>query len=118
MMAITLETYRDMMRQVRRLGPLQKVMGMIPGMGGMTELMGQFDESEMERFFGMIDSMTPEERRHPGVIDESRRRRIAAGSGVEPHAVNDLVKQFDGMASIMKEMSGHRVTETGDGRAR
>jgi signal recognition particle subunit SRP54 len=103
---ITLDTFRDMMRQVRKLGPLQKVMGMIPGMSGMGDLMNQFDESEMERFFGMIDSMTPEERRNPGVIDQSRRRRIAVGSGVEPHAVNDLVKQFDGMASLMKEMSG------------
>lgn len=103
---ITLETFRDMMRQVRRLGPLQKVMGMIPGMGGMGDLMNQFDESEMERFFGMIDSMTPQERRNPNVIDQSRRRRIAAGSGVEPHEVNELVKQFDGMASLMKEMSG------------
>ena len=54
----------------------------------------------------MIDSMTPDERRNPRAIDQSRRRRIAAGSGVEPHEVNDLVKQFDGMASLMKEMSG------------
>jgi signal recognition particle subunit SRP54 len=103
---ITLDTFRDMMRQVRRLGPLQKVMNMIPGMGGMSQMMDQFDESEMERFFGMIDSMTPDERRNPRVIDQSRRRRIAAGSGVEPHEVNELVKQFDGMASLMKEMSG------------
>jgi signal recognition particle subunit SRP54 len=103
---ITLDTFRDMMRQVRRLGPLQKVLGMIPGMGGMKDLMNNFDESEIERFFGMIDSMTPDERRNPRVIDQSRRRRIAAGSGVEPHEVNDLVKQFDGMASLMKEMSG------------
>jgi signal recognition particle subunit SRP54 len=103
---ITLDTFRDMMRQVRRLGPLQKVMGMIPGMGGMSQLMDQFDESEMERFFGMIDSMTPDERRNPRIIDQSRRRRIAVGSGVEPHEVNELVKQFDGMASLMKEMSG------------
>jgi signal recognition particle subunit SRP54 len=81
-------------------------MGMIPGMGDMSGMMDQFDEGEMERFFGMIDSMTPDERRNPRVIDQSRRRRIAAGSGVEPHDVNELVKQFDGMASLMKEMSG------------
>jgi signal recognition particle subunit SRP54 len=102
---ITLDTFRDMLRQIRRLGPLQKVMSMIPGMGGMREMMDQFDESQMERFFGMIDSMTKDERRNPRVIDQSRRRRIAAGSGVEPHEVNDLVKSFDGMASLMKEMS-------------
>lgn len=108
---ITLDTFRDMMRQVRRLGPLQKVMGMIPGMGNMSQMMDQFDESEMERFFGMIDSMTPDERRNPRVIDQSRRRRIATGSGVEPHEVNELVKQFDGMASLMKEMSGLGMRE-------
>ena len=67
--------------------------------------MDQFDESEMERFFGMIDSMTPDERRNPKLIDQSRRRRIATGSGVEPHQINELVKSFDGMASMMKEMS-------------
>jgi signal recognition particle subunit SRP54 len=102
---ITLDTFRDMLRQIRKLGPLQKVMSMIPGMGGMREIMDQFDETQMERFFGMIDSMTKDERRNPRVIDQSRRRRIAAGSGVEPHEVNDLVKSFDGMASLMKEMS-------------
>ncbi len=68
--------------------------------------MDQVDESDMKRLFGIIDSMTPDERRNPRVIDQSRRRRIAAGTGVEPHEVNELVKQFDGMASMMKEMSG------------
>jgi len=95
---ITLDTFRDMMRQVRKLGPLQKSDGHDP----RHERHGRFDDSvrpraKWRRFFGMIDSMTPEERRNPGVIDQSRRRRIAVGSGVEPHAVNDLVKQFDGM---------------------
>jgi signal recognition particle subunit SRP54 len=108
---ITLETFRDMMRQVRRLGPLQKVMGMIPGMGGMSQMMDQFDEGEMGRFFGIIDSMTPDERRNPRQIDQSRRRRIAAGCGVEPHEVNELVKQFDGMAAIMKRMSGMGIRD-------
>ncbi len=61
----------------------------------------------MRRLVGIIDSMTPDERRNPSkVIDQSRRRRIAAGAGVEPHEVNELVKQFDGMADMMKRMSG------------
>ncbi len=61
----------------------------------------------MKRLVGIIDSMTPAERRNPSkVIDQSRRRRIAAGAGVEPHEVNELVKQFDGMAAVMKEMAG------------
>jgi signal recognition particle subunit SRP54 len=60
----------------------------------------------MNRLFGIIDSMTADERRNPSrVIDQSRRRRIAAGAGVPPHEVNDLVKQFDGMASMMKGMA-------------
>ncbi|HTQ37482.1 MAG TPA: signal recognition particle protein [Pirellulales bacterium] len=102
----TLDDFRAQMSQLARPGLMKKMMGMMPGMGGLNELMEQFDEAEIHRLNGMIDSMTAEERRNPGVIDQSRRRRIAAGSGVEPHEVNDLVKQFDGMASLMKEMSG------------
>jgi len=63
-------------------------------------------EKDMKRLFGIIDSMTPDERRNPKLIEPSRRQRIAAGSGVQPQEVNDLVKQFDGMASIMKQMAG------------
>jgi signal recognition particle subunit SRP54 len=66
----------------------------------------------MQRLFGIIDSMTPAERRDPmRAIDQSRRRRIAAGAGVEPHEVNELVKQFDGMAGIMKQMAGKGVRD-------
>ena len=104
----TLDDFKTQMKQIGKLGPLQKVMGMIPGMSGAADMMGDADpEQDMRRLFGMIDSMTAEERRNPSkVIDQSRRRRIAAGAGVEPHEVNDLVKQFDGMASIMKQMAG------------
>jgi signal recognition particle subunit SRP54 len=102
----TLDDFRKQLSQIGKLGPLQKVMGMIPGMGGMSQMMDQFDEAEMGRFFGIIDSMTPDERRNPRLIDQSRRRRIAAGCGAEPHEINELVKQFDGMAAIMKRMSG------------
>ena len=92
-------------RRLARPGLMKKMIGMMPGMGGMREMMDQFDANQLTHLFGMIDSMTADERRNPHVIDQSRRRRIAAGSGVEPHEVNDLVKQFDGMASLMKEMS-------------
>jgi signal recognition particle subunit SRP54 len=104
----TLEDFRDTLRQVTRLGPLQKVMGMIPGMGGLMQAMDDVDpEQDMRRLFGIIDSMTPEERRNPTkTIDQSRRRRIAAGAGVEPHEVNDLVKQFDAMAQVMTQIAG------------
>jgi signal recognition particle subunit SRP54 len=104
----TLDDFKKMLLQTRRLGPLGKVLGMIPGMGGMQEMLAGADlEKDMRRLFGVIDSMTPEERRNPSrVIDQSRRRRIAAGAGVEPHEVSDLVKQFDGMSSMMKGMAG------------
>jgi signal recognition particle subunit SRP54 len=104
----TLDDFRKLMDQTRRMGPLNKLMGLIPGMGQMSEMIGDADaEGEMSRLRGIIDSMTPEERRNPTkMIDQSRRRRIAAGAGVEPHQVNELVKQFDGMADIMKRMSG------------
>jgi len=104
----TLDTFRKMLGQVRKMGPLSKVLGMLPGMGAMKEMMGDADhEQDMQRLFGIIDSMTPDERRNPSrIIDQSRRRRIAAGAGVEPHEVNELVKNFDGMAGMMKGMAG------------
>jgi signal recognition particle subunit SRP54 len=109
----TLDDFRKMLGQTRRLGPITKLLGMIPGMGGMKEMLGDTDvEGEMNRLFGVIDSMTADERRNPSrVIDPSRRRRIAAGAGVEPHEVNDLVKQFDGMAALMKNMAGKGIRE-------
>ena len=109
----TLEDFKKMLSQTRRLGPLGKVLGMIPGMGGMQEMLGGGDlEKDMNRLFGIIDAMTPDERRNPSrIVDQSRRRRIAAGAGVEPHEVGDLVKQFDGMAAMMKGMAGLGMRE-------
>jgi signal recognition particle subunit SRP54 len=88
-------------------------MGMIPGMGGLSEMMGDIDpETDMKRLFGIIDSMTPAERRSPSkLIDQPRRRRIAAGAGVQPHEVNDLVKQFDAMAQMMTALAGKGMRE-------
>lgn len=104
----SLDDFRKQLQQITKLGPMQKVLGMIPGMGNMTEALEEVDpEQDMRRLFGIIDSMTMDERRDPTkVIDQSRRRRIAAGAGVEPHEVNELVKQFDGMADVMKRMAG------------
>jgi signal recognition particle subunit SRP54 len=104
----TLEDFKKMLLQTRRLGPMGKVLGMIPGMGGIKDMLDTADlDRDMNRLFGIINAMTPDERRNPTrVIDQSRRRRIAQGAGVEPQEVNDLVKQFDGMASMMKGMAG------------
>jgi signal recognition particle subunit SRP54 len=109
----TLDDFRKQLSQVTRLGPMQKVMGMMGMDGGMAEMMDGTDvEKDMKRLFGIIDSMTPDERRNPTkVIDQSRRRRIADGAGVAPNEVNDLVKQFDGMASMMKQMAGKGMRE-------
>jgi signal recognition particle subunit SRP54 len=102
----TLDDFRRVMNQAQRLGPLGKIMKLIPGMGDLQKLMGNADhDKEMRRVGGMIDSMTADERRNPKLIDQSRRRRIAAGAGVEPAEINALVKQFDGMADLMKSMS-------------
>ncbi len=106
----TLDDFKSQLGQVSKMGSIQKIMSMIPGMGGMSKMMaemGQNPESDMKRLVGIIDSMTLDERRNPTkTVDTSRRRRIAAGAGVEPHEVNELVKQFDAMAGMMKEFAG------------
>ena len=109
----TLDDFKKQLKQMTKLGPMQKVMKMIPGMGGMADMMDGGDpDKDMKRLDGIINSMTPDERRNPSkTIDQSRRRRIAAGAGVEPHEVNDLVKQFDGMADMMKQMAGKGMRE-------
>jgi len=80
---------------------------------GLKDMLDTADlDRDMNRLFGIINAMTPDERRNPTrVIDQSRRRRIARGAGVEPQEVNDLVKQFDGMASMMKGMAGLGMRE-------
>ncbi len=103
----SLDDFLKQMQQIKRLGPMKKVLGMIPGMGGlMKDFDGLDAENDMRRLQGIIHSMTPEERRKPKVIDQNRRRRIAAGAGVEASQVNDLVKQFDAIAPMMTAMAG------------
>jgi signal recognition particle subunit SRP54 len=108
----TLEDFRKQLSQIGKLGPMSKVLGMIPGMSQLTAGLDDLDpEQDMKRLFGIIDSMTPDERRKPKLIDQSRRRRIASGAGVEPHEVNELVKQFDAMAQIMTQVAGKGMRE-------
>jgi signal recognition particle subunit SRP54 len=103
----TLEDFRDQFKQIRRMGPMKQIMGMIPGLGGMLESNPDVDpEQEINRIEAMINSMTPDERRNPDKIDRSRRNRIAGGSGTEPSDVHQLIKQFQGMAGYMQEMAG------------
>jgi signal recognition particle subunit SRP54 len=103
----TLEDFLQQMRQVRRLGPLSNLIGMMPGMGAMKQLKAgaeEVDERELDRVEAIILSMTPAERANPGMISGSRRRRIAAGSGTRVQHVNQLVKQFDQMRKLMRQM--------------
>jgi signal recognition particle subunit SRP54 len=102
----TLDDFLKQMKQVRKMGPLGNVLGMLPGMGGeMKQAMGQVDERELDRLEAIILSMTPDERKDPTIIKGSRRKRIAAGSGTTIQAVNRLVKQFDQMRKMMKSLS-------------
>jgi len=109
----TLDDFRRQLNQIKKLGSLGKIMDLIPGMGEFKKMMdGMNPDGDMKRLGGIIDSMTMPERRQPSkLIDQSRRRRIAAGAGVEPHEVNELVKQFEGMADMMKKMQGMGVRE-------
>jgi signal recognition particle subunit SRP54 len=107
-----LDDFLDQMRQVRRLGPLQSLIGMLPGVG--KELKGvKVDEREFDRLQAIILSMTPQERRHPELIKGSRRLRIARGSGTNVQAVKQLIKQFEQVRKIMRQVSQGRMPDLG-----
>jgi signal recognition particle subunit SRP54 len=103
----TLEDFLQQMRQVRRMGPLTNLLGLMPGMGGaMKELRNaNVDERELDRLEAIILSMTPAERARPEIINGSRRKRIAQGSGTTVQAVNQLTKQFGQMRKLMKQLA-------------
>lgn len=107
----TLDDFLKQLKQIRRMGPLTSVLGMMPGMGkAMKELKGaNIDDRELDRLEAMILSMTAEERANPDVIRGSRRRRIAAGSGTNVQAVKQLTKQFDQMRKMMKAMASGKM---------
>jgi signal recognition particle subunit SRP54 len=108
----TLEDFLQQMRQVRKLGPLSGLIGMLPGMGAMKQLKGvEVDEGELDRVEAIILSMTPDERANPALINGSRRKRIAAGSGTRVQHVNQLVKQFDQMRKLMRHMVSGKMPD-------
>ncbi len=107
-----LDDFLEQMRQVRKLGPLQSLLGMIPGMS--KELRGvKVDEREFDRIQAIILSMTPLERRHPELIKGSRRLRIAQGSGTNVQAVKALIKQFEAMRKVMRQVSQGKMPDLG-----
>ncbi|MGI8945662.1 MAG: signal recognition particle protein [Thermoleophilaceae bacterium] len=99
----TLDDFLEQMQQVRSMGPLQGLLKMIPGMGGQLGALN-VDDRELDRLQAIITSMTPAERTNPKLIDGSRRRRIAAGSGTTVQAVSQLVKQFGQMQKMMRQL--------------
>ena len=105
----TLDDFLEQLQQVQKMGPIGQVMGMIPGMGGMAkQAQDAVDRGELKRTEAIIRSMTSRERRTPSVLDASRRRRIATGSGTSLTEVNRLVKQFGEMQRLMKQLGGSR----------
>jgi len=109
----TLEDFLQQMRQVRRMGPLGNVLGMMPGMGKAMKQIRQadLDDRELDRLEAIILSMTPEERARPQLIDGSRRKRIARGSGTTVQAVNQLVKQFGQMRKLMAQLAKGKMPD-------
>ncbi|HDI60241.1 MAG TPA: signal recognition particle protein [Desulfobacteraceae bacterium] len=102
----TLEDFRDQLLQVSKMGPLGDLLGMIPGLGRHKQLKNlQVDEKELDHVVAIINSMTPEERRRHMIINGSRRKRIAAGSGTSVQAVNRLLKNYGQMLKMMKKIN-------------
>ena len=100
----TLTDFRDQLAQLKNMGNLQDLIGMIPGMGSMKDL--QVDEKALTRVEAIISSMTPQERENPNILGSSRKKRIAAGSGTRVEDVNQLLKRFDTMQKMMKQFTG------------
>jgi signal recognition particle subunit SRP54 len=104
----TLEDFRDQLKSLRKLGSLDSILKMMPKVGMMKELQNmQPDESELTRIVAIIDSMTPRERENHMIINGSRRRRIARGSGTSVQDVNNLLKQYGQAKKMMKSLSGN-----------
>jgi signal recognition particle subunit SRP54 len=101
--SLTFDDFLGQLKQLRRMGPLQGILKMIPGLGQQLGSL-DVDEKEIDRLQAMITSMTPEERANPAIINGSRRRRIARGSGTSVQAVNQLIKQFGQMQKVMKQL--------------
>ena len=101
-----LNDFRDQLSSIGKMGSMRSLLEMMPGQLGQMMPEDADPDDEVKRISAMLDSMTPTERANPDVIDMSRRRRIAMGAGVEHHEINKLIKQFDQMRGMMKQMAG------------
>src|SRR5450759_2065410 len=103
----TLDDFRDQIKQIRKLGPLESILGMMPQLGPMKGLKDvKVDEKEITRIVAIIDSMTPHERLNHMIINGARRRRIAKGSGTSVQEVNSLLKQYAQARKMMRSFTG------------
>ena len=103
-----LEDFLEQIQQMKNMGPIDQILGMLPGVGSkqLKELSNHIDEKKMVRTQAIIQSMTAEEKRNPGVINGSRRKRIANGSGTKVHDVNNLLKEFEQSKKMIKQFAG------------
>lgn len=114
----TFEDFLEQMEQVKKLGPLDQLMDMIPGMGKMKQTKDlKVDEKQMGRIEAIVHSMTTQEKQQPDIINHNRRKRIAAGSGTSLTEVNRLIKQFDEMRRVMKQFSDMMGPKGGKNKA-
>jgi signal recognition particle subunit SRP54 len=102
----TLEDFRAMLAQVKKMGPLSKIVEMMPQMGALSKMRDKVDDRSVVRIEAILNSMTKKERMRPEIIDGSRRLRIARGSGTSVQEVNRLLRQFEDMRKLMKQMRG------------
>ena len=115
----TLEDFRDQLKTIKKMGPLEQIIGMLPGMGNLKALAeNKPDEKQITRVEAIINSMTPEERRKQHIINGSRRKRIAKGSGTSVEEVNRLLKQFVQMQKMLKALGGMAGLAGGGKKAR
>ena len=113
----TLEDFRDQLKTIRKMGPLEQIMGMLPGMGSLKALAeNKPDDKQISRVEAIINSMTPDERRKQHIINGSRRKRIARGSGTSVEEVNRLLKQFVQMQKMLKQFGGMAGLSGGGGK--
>ncbi len=105
----TLEDFLDQMQQVKKMGGISEVAGMLPGMGVKKLPQGEMDESRVRRMEAVILSMTPQERRRPEIINAGRRKRIARGSGTQVSDVNRLINEFNSMKKMIKQLTGNKT---------
>ncbi len=104
---LTLDDFLEQMHQLKKMGPLQNVLGMLPGVGNKLKNV-EVDEQAMKKPEAIIQSMTQKERRNPDILNASRRKRIAAGAGVAVSDVNQLMRQFEQMRKMLKQMMGNK----------